>query len=104
MIKGQTIREIRFRDGYIIPRGDTLLINWPDAKARPGEVEIHHREKLLSGRASTSLAWIGLTISEGELEVGLSDGVCETPAGNTVEPDGIDPQGNPSWLRIHGLI
>jgi hypothetical protein len=32
------------------------------------------------------------------------DSVCETPSGDTVEPDGVGPDGAPSWLRILGLI
>ncbi len=32
------------------------------------------------------------------------DGVCKTPTGHMVEPDGVGPDGVPSWLRILGLI
>jgi hypothetical protein len=104
MIKGETIREIRFRDGYIIPKGDTLLIDWPDARARPMEVEVLHRDRAFPGRAATSLLWIGLSPAPAELEAAVSEGACETPAGHSVEPDGIDCEGNPSWLLIYGLI
>lgn len=34
----------------------------------------------------------------------VSDGVCSTPAGNRVEPDGHDSDGFPSWLLILGMI
>ena len=34
----------------------------------------------------------------------VSSAVCNTPAGNRVEPDGIDWYGFPSWLRILGFI
>lgn len=33
-----------------------------------------------------------------------SDGVCETPSGDMVEPDGEGPDGAPSWLRLFGVI
>lgn len=33
-----------------------------------------------------------------------ADGVCKTPTGHMVEPDGVGPDGVPSWLRILGLI
>lgn len=29
---------------------------------------------------------------------------CETPTGHVVEPDGVGPDGAPSWLRALGLI
>jgi len=32
------------------------------------------------------------------------DGTCETPSGDTVEPDGTGPDGAPSWLRYFSLI
>jgi len=34
----------------------------------------------------------------------LSDGQCETPSGDEVEPDGHGPDGAPSWLLALGLI
>ena len=32
------------------------------------------------------------------------DGICETPTGHRVEPDGTGPDGVPSWLRALRLI
>jgi len=32
------------------------------------------------------------------------DGICETPTGHRVEPDGIGPDGVPSWLRVFSII
>ncbi len=32
------------------------------------------------------------------------EGYCMTPAGKKVEPDGIDSEGYPSWMRILGII
>ena len=32
------------------------------------------------------------------------DGICETPSGHRVEPDGRGPDGSPSWLLVFGLI
>lgn len=39
-----------------------------------------------------------------ELTDALSDGACETPTGDSVEPDGHGPDGAPSWLLALGLI
>lgn len=38
--------------------------------------------------------------SERELREWDQDGVCETPTGHRVEPDGVGPDGVPSWLRL----
>jgi hypothetical protein len=38
------------------------------------------------------------------LEEWLFDGLCQTPTGHDVEPDGEGPDGVPSWLRLLGLI
>ena len=39
-----------------------------------------------------------------ELMAWNEDGICETPTGHRVEPDGIGPDGVPSWLRALRLI
>jgi hypothetical protein len=39
-----------------------------------------------------------------ELAEMIGDGVCSTPTGHDVEPDGIGPDGVPSWLRCLGLL
>ena len=39
-----------------------------------------------------------------QLEEWLMDGVCETPDGCRVEPDGTCPHGQESWMLILGLI
>lgn len=39
-----------------------------------------------------------------ELEDWNADGICETPTGYVVEPDGQGPDDSPSWLRCLGLI
>lgn len=39
-----------------------------------------------------------------ELEEWGSDSHCDTPTGYSVEPDGVGPDGVPSWLRCLGLI
>ena len=39
-----------------------------------------------------------------ELMAWDEDGICETPTGHRVEPDGTGPDGVPSWLRALRLI
>lgn len=104
MIKGQMVKEVRFRNGYILPKGSVIILNWPDAKVNPSQVEVHHGNTAFHSPAATVLAWIGLTVSQEALKTAMEEGACETPSGNIVEPDGIDSEGVPSWLSIHGLI
>lgn len=104
MIKGTVIREVRFKDGCILLKGTTVIVVWPDPHGKPTQVNVLNRDHSLHCPASTALGWIGLSISEADLVGAVMDGVCETPAGNKVEPDGVDAEGVPSWLRVHGLI
>jgi hypothetical protein len=39
-----------------------------------------------------------------ELMAWSDDGICETPTGHRVEPDGAGPDGVPSWLRALRMI
>jgi len=39
-----------------------------------------------------------------ELMAWDEDGICETPTGHRVEPDGTGPDGVPSWLRALRLV
>ena len=38
------------------------------------------------------------------LQAWEADGICETPTGYQVEPDGHGPDGSPSWLLALGII
>lgn len=39
-----------------------------------------------------------------DIENWITDSVCPTPTGDEVEPDGVGPDGAPSWLLALGLI
>ena len=38
------------------------------------------------------------------LEKWVNDGICKSVLGKTVEPDGYDEDGSPSWLLALGMI
>lgn len=38
------------------------------------------------------------------LEKWQNDGICKTPCGCTVEPDGTCHHGKPSWLMLVGVV
>lgn len=39
-----------------------------------------------------------------KIEEWTFDGDVETPSGDTVDPDGVGPDGAPSWLRCLGMV
>jgi len=39
-----------------------------------------------------------------DLQQQMDDGVCEAPTGHSVEPDGVGPDGVPSWPRLFAII
>ncbi len=104
MMKGTVIREIRFKDGYCILKGESIFIAWPDPRLNPTRVEVLHKDRALNCVAVFALGWIGIFCTLADLFEAAFDSVCDTPNGTTVEPDGIDSQGVPSWLSIHGLL
>ena len=104
MMKGTAVCEIRFKDGHRILKGESILIAWPDPRLNPMKVEVFHKDRVLNSPAVSALGWIGSSCTEEDLAEAVCDSVCETPNGTTVEPDGIDSDGVPSWLMIHGLI
>lgn len=56
---------------------------------------------------ATQPAWVSKVKSfpsQRTLEQWHSDGGCETPSGDWVEPDGDGPDGAPSWLKLCGCI
>jgi hypothetical protein len=104
MMKGTVIREIRFKDGHRILKGDSILIAWPDPRLNPTRVEVFHKDRVLNCLAVSALGWICKSCTEKDLAEAVHDSVCATPNGSTVEPDGVDSDGVPSWLMIHGLM
>ncbi len=104
MIQGITKRPIQLKNGNRLEAGAHVSLYWPDAHRKPGLVEVCAPEISFGIPASSGLRLIGILITEDQLGDAICDGTCETPAGNRVEPDGVDHEGVPSWLRIYGLI
>lgn len=98
----ETITPIPLRDGRSVPAG--AVARWVDG--RPDRVTVTADDGTAATiRATTALRAAGIEIPDVEaLEEWAHDTVCETPTGDTVEPDGYGPDGAPSWLLILGLI
>lgn len=104
MIQGTTKRPVTLKTGARLAAGVPVSLHWPDPHRKPGLVEVCADDVSFGSPASSALRLIGITITEDQLADAICDGPCETPAGNAVEPDGVDHQGIPSWLRIYGII
>ena len=89
----------------VIPKGTELVVHFSEAD--PGRLYFEY-----FGFLRSSLMWrahmnfTGFSKAPGfkALEKWESDGVCKTPTGFRVEPDGWGPDGSPSWLLAMGMI
>lgn len=94
----KTQKDIKIKDGSILPKGlpvtfipdkyTRCLVHSP-ARSEPYQVRIASAFKAPS--MSTLERW-------------NMDGVCKTPTGYRVEPDGHGPDGSPAWLLALGFI
>lgn len=92
-----TQKEIKLKDGSILPKGlpVTFLQDNPSRCLVRGARAEPYRVRVTSAFKTPSMA---------ELEESANDGVCPSIAGETVEPDGWDSHGSPSWLLAFGVI
>jgi hypothetical protein len=94
----KTQKEIKLKDGstlakglpvsFIADRDSRCLVHSP---AHPEPLQV----RITSAFKAPSMA---------SLERWGMDGVCKTPTGKRVEPDGHGSDGSPSWLMVFGLI
>ena len=103
-----TIKEIKLKDGTVFPVGTECEISFvgngsPSAilrvssngEAREFKVSCANLSKYFKGFKVPSMA---------SLERYSDEGICKSVLGKTVEPDGWDDEGSPSWLLALGLI
>jgi hypothetical protein len=91
-------------DGTILFR--SIYHGWKVRGRRKAEVSLQDWIELKRARIADAPEWRRVRNIPGRrtLEAWLFDSVCETPSGDLVEPDGIGPDGAPSWLRLLGLV
>ncbi len=87
-----TENPIKLRGGNTIPPG--CGVTWCNGKAT-----VHTRERpvRVSARAAARALGIEFPTME-DLARWTYDSGCDSILGHWVEPDGIDPEGSPSWL------
>ena len=103
MIKGKLIKNITLKSGDIYEKGIDAEVHF-DLKI-PSRCSLVISGKQISARSSVALQLIGKnspTINT--MEKWTENGVAKSVSGQTVEPDGWDSKGNPSWLLVLGYI
>lgn len=99
-----TSRELKFKDGSVIAKGETVKVVVD--KDRPTVAILRYNGVKYATRSANlhivSESFVAPT--EEELMRGTLDSVCSSLLGNDVEPDGWDQYGFPSVLLAMGMI
>lgn len=97
-MKPKTTKEIKLKDGSTLPKG--LPVTFIEGKDSRCLVHSPLHALPLQVRITSAFK----TPSLASLRRWSYDGICKTPTGKRVEPDGHGPDGSPSWLLVFGLI
>ena len=95
-MKKKLFKDINLKSGFILQKGLVVTVH----PLNDSLCEVFVGDQVYKLRYQS----VFKTPSIKTLEHQEWDGVCKTPAGKKVEPDGYDPDGFPSWLRILGVI
>ena len=96
-MKATTEKTIKLKDGNTLPAG--LPVTFQQDKPWLCLVQ-GERAEPFKVRVSSAFA----PPCRDELEEAVSDGLCASVLGNSVEPDGWDSDGSPSWPLALGMI
>ena len=91
-----TEKDIRMKDGTVVPKGTPAAFE----PGKPQLCIVHAANR--DYRVRPQAAFQAPSVEE--IEKAVHDGTCMSVAGYTVEPDGWDEKGSPSWLLALGLI
>jgi len=98
-------RSFKLKCGIIIPKGERLTIE--PHPASPDQIALCKAKNRDPFRiAYKHLSSLTTDIEEPdmqEIEDGVFDGECYSVTGQSVEPDGHDEYGFPSWLLVLGI-
>ena len=92
-----TEKAIKLKDGSTLPKG--LPVQFIPNSPRTCYVHCDRDEPV---HVRITSAFIPPTADE--IEAAVCDSVCLSVGGETVEPDGWDSAGSPSWLMALGLV
>lgn len=103
MISGKLIKNVTLKDGTTYDKGISGEVHF-DLK-NPSYCALVLNGRSISARSSVALTLIGKKAPTVKtMEKWSFDGVAKSVGNKSVEPDGWDPNGNPSWLLILGYI
>ena len=93
---------MKWSDGIVFPKGGecSILFN----QTNVCEITYRQMTKKLHVTKLNKFFNQFEPINMEELQEAVNDGVCQSICGETVEPDGYDEHGSPSWLLAMGLI
>jgi hypothetical protein len=98
--------EIRMKDGSVLKAGNKFSIRWEETAIghRP-RVKVYGSDSEFKISNGTAIKMLGKKEpSVSSLSRWDGNGICKSILGETVEPDGTDSYGSPSWLIVKGLI
>ena len=98
--------EIKMLDGGVLPVGKKFSIRWEETvKGNRPRVKACNAENEYKISNRTAIKMLGKKQpSISSLSRWDSNGNCKSLLGETVEPDGTDSYGSPSWLIHMNLI
>lgn len=104
-MNGKFSKDVKLKNGTIVPRG-TMANLKPFEKNGISYCEVTcDNGTIFKTKTLSAVVLIGKKVPTiSKLEKWCEDGICKTPAGKTVEVDGEDYKGFPSWARLLGLV
>jgi len=97
---------ISLKSGRTILQGEKCTVRWEDNQATVMIVQPASFDEPVRLRTTNAPRYFEEVeaISMEELEEAVHDCTCPSILGDSVEPDGWDSQGSPSWLMAMGMI
>ncbi len=96
--------DLKLKDGTLYYKGTQVSRFWFD-KDQITVITINDRDiRIPTFRMHKYLPVFTKPPKEATIGRWLYDGYSKTVTGKKVEPDGVGPDGSPSWLRVLGLI
>lgn len=100
----KTSRIVKWRDGSVLAKDTPCRLEWRDQVAHICYLLAEGREyKVVPSRLPHYLDDIEVPTLE-QLQEEVEEGQCSSVLGHTVEPDGWDHEGSPSWLLVFQVI
>jgi len=104
-----TLKDVKSKKGFEIKSGEDVVLEWT-----PKDYRVTYIYKI-SGGNENKIAVLTQNLykyvrgvskppSLSALERMVNSGRSKSVVGKTVEPDGVDPYGSPSWLMVMGYI